>query len=683
VKYTLLKNVETGELVYDVPPLTGLSPALNNDYIYDIETYPNIFTCAITRVADGARFFFERSHEIDTVQPLLEFLKLLSNTSGSRMVGFNNIGFDYPILHWLNDNPNATNHAICDKATSIIKCENAYENRVWPDNQIVPQLDLFLIHHFDNRAKATSLKIIEFNSRLHEIEDLPFTPNVNVPHDGFQKLRDYNWKDVAATFGFYTDSKPEIEFREKISEQYNTDFMNHNDTKIGKDFFQMRLNAAGTPCNKNIKTVRPQVALRDCVFDYIQFLRPEFNAVKEQIESKVILPDEMDDNTLKTKGIFKSLVADIDGFKFVFGVGGIHGSVESQTILSDDEFEIIDVDVTSYYPFVGIANKLFPAHLSEMFATVYEELYNERKKYPKSTHPMENLLFKLALNGTYGDTNNRYGAFYDPQYMLTVTLNGQFMLCMLAEQMLTVPNLTIIQANTDGITVKLPRKHHGHLETLCEWWESFTGLMLESIEYDRMHIRDVNNYIAIPADGGKPKLKGAYAYDRMHSQNHSQLIVPKAVAAYFVNGKDPEQFIRNGQDIFDYCRRVKTPRRATLHDADGTCFQNVSRYYASVEGVELFKTYPPSMKKVNVYHMIDSQTGELAEVLGAPNKNRLLKEGWVLDNVTKERRMSRESTTSELKGQTVTICNKISDATVPVDYDYYIKEARKLIDPLI
>ena len=62
-----------------------------------------------------------------------------------------------------------------------------------------------------------------------------------------------------------------------------------------------------------------------------------------------IKQSEINDDKLTTKGVFTDLNCTINGFKFVFGVGGIHGSVESQIVYSDDDFQIVDVDVTSFY----------------------------------------------------------------------------------------------------------------------------------------------------------------------------------------------------------------------------------------------------------------------------------------------------------------------------------------------
>ena len=105
-------------------------------------------------------------------------------------------------------------------------------------------------------------------------------------------------------------------------------------------------------------------------------------------------------------------------------------------------------------------------------------------------------MLKLALNGVYGDSNNPYSVFYDPLFTMKITLNGQLLLCLLSEKLMGIEGLRLIQANTDGVTIRVPRRHRVQVEFVTDWWEMVTGLQLEEAEYSRMFIRDVNNYIA-------------------------------------------------------------------------------------------------------------------------------------------------------------------------------------------
>ena len=78
--------------------------------------------------------------------------------------------------------------------------------------------------------------------------------------------------------------------------------------------------------------------------------------------------------------------------------------MESEIIESDEGSVIVDLDVTSYYPTLAIANGFRPAHLGLAFVDIYQHLFEERKKHPEGLP--ENAMLKLALNGVYGDSNN-------------------------------------------------------------------------------------------------------------------------------------------------------------------------------------------------------------------------------------------------------------------------------------
>ena len=197
---------------------------------------------------------------------------------------------------------------------------------------------------------------------------------------------------------------------------------------------------------------------------------------------------------IKTKGVFKGLKANVGGIDFHFGTGGIHGSVSSQFVRSTNEWLIRDIDVASLYPSIAVVNKLRPEHLGEAFSVEYERLLTERRTHKKGT--VENASLKLAANGTYGNSNSKFSVFYDPKFTMAITINGQLMLCMLAEMLLEVPTLQFIQINTDGITYRVHRDYEPKAKEICEIWEKYTLLKLEDVDYSRMWIRDVNNYVA-------------------------------------------------------------------------------------------------------------------------------------------------------------------------------------------
>ena len=603
------------------------------DYIFDIETYPNVFTLAIEHAEAPLTWMFEISDWRNDSKEIIAFLQHLKETN-ARLVGFNSLGFDYPVLHTLIRMGHGDAKTLYDKAQAIIQSqdnEDRWAHQVNPSDRFIEQIDLFKIHHFDNKARATSLKVLEFNMRSDDIQDLPFKVGTYLTREQVEKLKQYNRHDVAQTKLFYYKTLDMIRFREELTVKYNRDFMNHNDTKIGKDYFVMKLEEAGVPCydysdkgRKPRQTPRPQLALRDAILPWIQFEQPEFVRVLNWLKNQTIT---------ETKGVFNDLVARVDGFDFVFGLGGIHGSIESEVVESDDELVIVDLDVSSYYPNLAICNRFYPKHLGVEFCDIYKNLYEQRKTYPKGS--AENAMLKLALNGVYGDSNNKFSVFYDPLFTMSITLNGQLLLCVLAENLIRISGLTLIQINTDGVTVRLPRTEMAHLQEVRHWWERLTGLELEEAIYKSMMIRDVNSYIA-QYESGKVKRKGAYEYSLGWHQNAGGLVIPKVAEKVLIDGAPIRETVENWPELMDFMLRTKVPRSSYLQWGDEQV-QNISRYYIAKGGKPLNKWMPPLAKKPTEWRKIGVESG------------------W-----------------------NVQVCNDIADATLPVDYDYYIAEVEKL-----
>ena len=209
--------------------------------VYDIETYPNIFCLVAVRLDTDEQWTFEISARRNDLTDMLLWLDGLS-ALGGEMIGFNNLGFDYPVIHEIMVNPQCrTAAAIYFKAMSIIGSQDRFGSTIWPSDRRVPQLDMFKIHHFDNMARSTGLKALQFNMRSESVEDLPFPVGIPLAPDQMDTLVRYCLHDVTETKAFALKSNEAIDLRRALTIKYDRDFMNHNDTKIGKDYLIMCL----------------------------------------------------------------------------------------------------------------------------------------------------------------------------------------------------------------------------------------------------------------------------------------------------------------------------------------------------------------------------------------------------------------------------------------------------------
>ena len=657
---------------------------LQDAICFDVETLPNVFTLNAMGLYSDLDATFEISHFRDDRALLFQWFDHWAQHQ-TPMIGFNNLGFDYPVIHSIRENSYCSVEDIYEHSQMLIKSTDRFGNTIWQDNRFAPQIDLFKLMHFDNRAKQTSLKALQFAMRSESVMEMPLPFDQPLTREQIETvLIPYNKHDVRETKRFALFNIDAIKFRIEITDDMvKGDVVNWNDVKIGAKLVEQRLGddlcyTWESGRKRPRQTVREQIRINDIIFPIVEFKNPEFARVLSWLRTQTLHADEVTER-LKTKGVFTGIVAHVGGIDFCFGTGGMHASVSSQVFVADSEWAIEDVDVSGMYPANMIANKLYPEHLGEKFVEVFSQLPVERAKYKKGT-PRSNTL-KLGGNGTFGNTNNVHSCFLDAQVTMATTINGQLLICMLAEWLLTVETLQIIQANTDGITYRVHRSRMGHAKIIRDMWQRVTRLVLEEVQYSRMWIRDVNNYCAESVDG-KLKQKGAYWFPRKfpedmagnwHKDFSAQIVIMAAVA-HMTKGEDIERFIYSHRDPFDFMCRAKCDRSSKLMIGDEEV-QRITRYYVALNGGFMRKISPPAgpegeYKRKNgisdfEYHTIKSQI--------APGTH---------DERIHTKKKSRYETreTSVESGYKVAECNIASKFDFAnLNYEYYVEAAKKLV----
>ena len=208
-------------------------------WIYDIEIYPNLFLLVAKNVFNGTIRKFQVSQYQDDRQLLQEWLSI----EVTEMVGFNNLFYDYPVLH------NAVTKLWSEKGS--VFCNQCYKfskeliggkrSYIKDDEYYFKQIDLFKINHYDNKARITSLKLLEFNLRLENIQELPYKFDIVLTKEQIDIVVDYCVNDVLATELLYKETLSEINLREKLSPVYSIDFTNYNSAKLGEHIFIQKL----------------------------------------------------------------------------------------------------------------------------------------------------------------------------------------------------------------------------------------------------------------------------------------------------------------------------------------------------------------------------------------------------------------------------------------------------------
>ena len=538
-----------------------------------------------------------------------EFIKFLTECKNNNQwhISYNGLGFDAQITQKLFDNQKYLKNLpaeslveyIYDYAQKVIDRNNKGEFAEYAPYKLkIKQIDLFKLNHWDNKAKMSSLKWIQYSMDWENVEEMPHPHNQPVTDDHtLNEIIEYCINDVQSTKQILHHSKEQIALRQTLTKEYGIDLYSASEPRISKELFLYFLEQkTGIPKAdlKTLRTPRDYIVLADCILPYIQFETSEFNSVLDYFRTKVIT---------STKDGFKHSI-NFKGVRIDYGLGGLHGAASAGVYEAKPGWTIMTSDVTSFYPNLAIKNKWAPAHLPQKeFCEQYEWFFDERVKIPK-TDPW-NYVYKIILNSTYGLTGDPNSFLYDPRMTMQITINGQLLLSKLAEMVsFAIPEAQPLMFNTDGLEMMIPNDKIDMYNNICSVWELMTQLALEHDQYSKMIIRDVNNYMAITTKG-KVKCKGAFEWEDLSKKkvatfhkNKSFLIIPKAIYAWFVHGTKPEDFLDQNQNIFDYCGAVKAKagwhfvdRRIIDGDLVNTKLQKIVRYYISDTGGKMVKCH--------------------------------------------------------------------------------------------
>ena len=533
------------------------------------------------------------------LEKFLDFLD--SNVENNEWhISFNGLAFDAQITMFILENKDMLLSLTGEEAAEKIygkaqDCIDRQSNKEWqeyPEKKIpIRQIDIFKLNHWDNPAKRSSLKWIQCSMNWNNVQDMPIhhtTRIETVPQ--LQEIASYCRNDVSSTKRIMELCAKEIKLRGALTKEYNIPLYSASEPRISKELFLYFLEKATGISKydlKQLRTYRRHIHVKDIILPYISFNGvDEFETLLAKFKNLII-----DGNN--TKGAFKYSVS-YRGVKTDFGLGGVHGAKKG--IYEAEEYmTIMSSDVVSFYPNLAIRNGWAPAHIPRKeFCEQYEWFFNERKKIPKSDP--RNYVYKIVLNSTYGLSNDENSFLYDPELTMKITINGQLSLMMLYVDIAeTVPGVIPIMQNTDGIEMMIPSKYKDLYLDICKKWEDKTQLQLEHDEYQKLILPDVNNYIGI-FKNGKTKCKGRFEFDKPLHKNKSYRVVALALYEYFVNGVEPEDYLKTNRNIFDYCAQIKV--RGNWRFVNNTVvkgeikseeLQKTLRYYVSKKGSKIVK----------------------------------------------------------------------------------------------
>lgn len=589
-------------------------------YPVDIEILPNCFMLCGEDMNTGKKFSFVLWKDVNELPGLYKFLHYCIDKQIGHIT-YNGLAFDSQILAYLLENeylftgPNYGQNVdliineIHKFAQKCIQLSNTRQFMPYaPWHLQMPQLDLMKMGHWEaTSAKAASLKWLQCGLDWPNLQDMPYHHTHYVENrKEMVEIRSYCHNDVSATKKVFEICAEAVDLREKLTKEYGIDLRSASEPRMSKELFLHFLSKRTGTEKKELKkwsTERTDIKIKDILLPYIHFERQEFIMLLNNFRKLVVRGDAL-------RGAFEYNVK-YRGMSIDYGMGGLHGTVESGIYQSTETHVIKSYDVASFYPNLCINNKWAPAHIrKDAFCDQYLWFYEERKKHKKGT--AKNKAFKLILNSTFGLTIDKFSFLSDPQMGVSICINGQLSLTMLLEMLSeNIHDSKPLICNTDSVDIMIKREHEELANQICKQWEAITKLTLECEETEKILALDVNNYIS--KSGNKIKGKGRFEYephdkyeiDVLH-KNKSFLVIPKAISAYYFNNTKPEDFIASHRNIYDFCGFARargqwrfiqiTSNSEGIHEKE---IQKTLRYFVSKSGSKVVKRKIETVEFIN------------------------------------------------------------------------------------
>jgi len=575
--------------------------------LYDIETMQELFLVGLYNPHTDMYIEYEISknkNELDA------FIRFTESYSHYYWVGYNNLRFDSQVVEWIIRNHEQWHELssleitakIAQKAADVIHDANF---DVFPEYReewlTLKQIDLFKVNHYDNKNRRVSLKRLEFEMDLENIEEMPIHhTKTNMTDEEIRVTMDYCRNDVMATYAFYNVTigncdhplyrgNNQISLRQDIEEEFGIPCMNYSDSKIGdemiKKFYCLE---KGIEYNALPKKgfFRKEIKVKNCIADYVIFVTPELKEFHKRIKGMTL--GLMDD--------FKETINFYNNV-YTFAKGGLHTENSPKVFEADDDYFIIDWDVSSYYPAIIINNERYPQHLGKEFLAGYKKMFEKRlelKPLAKKDKKIKGIVgaLKLAVNSVYGKSSDMQNWIYDRQLTMFTTLTGELSLLMLIEQY-ELNGINVISANTDGVTIRIKNSLIDKMHEINKWWSEITQYELERTDYQKIIFSTVNDYLAIKTDGDVKK-KGDFLTDFELHKNKSARVCAIALEQYFVHDTPIELTIRNHNNVYDFCLRQKASKDfhyegINKSTGEKTVYNKLIRYYVSKSGQKLLK----------------------------------------------------------------------------------------------
>ncbi len=310
-------------------------------FVYDIEVFPNLFTCSCINSESKKSGTWEISN---LKNELPDIIKAFLNKK-IYWATYNGKHYDDPIINYLIMNYESLIRMPVWKITDEIKKfsdliiksgDEKFDS--WTKYKYANKFKSFdLLTMMFSKKLRCSLKALEVTMQYPKVQEYDGDFDKPVPNSEIEKVKLYNINDCGATLQLLELKKSDIDLRLAIEDEYGINVLSYDGVKIGTEVLKKKyLEFSGKTWDeiKDLRSICETVNLKDIILPKISF--------KTKILQDLLLEMKNLTVTVGIKGWNKQF--EFCNSLISIGIGGLHSINKPEIIIPSEDEYLIDYD---------------------------------------------------------------------------------------------------------------------------------------------------------------------------------------------------------------------------------------------------------------------------------------------------------------------------------------------------
>ena len=254
---------------------------MRTHWVHDYETLADCFVGVFEDYKSNKSYTFVCSKFTNDIVRLVKFLKY--NVAKKEWhVSYNGLNFDSQITQYILLNAKylcemdgqEIAELLYERAQDAIgRKERGEFLEFSPKKLLIKQVDVFRLNHWDNKAKMSSLKWIQYSMDWGNIVDMPLHHTYRLKTIEEQEMIiTYCINDVKSTKEIMNRCKEQIQLRRSLTNEYGIDLYSASEPKISKELFLHFLSektGIKKYTLKDMRSFRERIVVKDILLSYL------------------------------------------------------------------------------------------------------------------------------------------------------------------------------------------------------------------------------------------------------------------------------------------------------------------------------------------------------------------------------------------------------------------------------